>query len=99
MATPEPNGTIRLRLDRLEEDVRELKRGQPAVLAERVTRLSRDIDALRVEVQSDSAELRRHIEEQKKDVAGVKRILVGLLVSIAATGITVAVSTSLLLGT
>lgn len=60
------------RLTKLEEDVRDLKRGQPDVIAERVQTLSRRVDELKKEVNEDVADLR-------SDVKGVRRILLGFL--------------------
>lgn len=106
MTDPQPRNGINMLVALLERDVKrlrdevdELKKGQPAIVAERVTRLSADIENLRRDVNDDVLGLRKQLDEQRGDVSGVRRILVGLLVTIAATGITVAVSTALLLGT
>jgi uncharacterized protein YicC (UPF0701 family) len=64
------------RLRRVEEDVRELQKGQPAVIAERVTRLSADVENLRRDVNEDFKELRDELASQR-------RILIGAFISIA----------------
>jgi len=51
----EPRNDLKWRVGRLEDDVRELKQGQPAVIVERVSHLSEDV----VELRGDVRALRR----------------------------------------
>ena len=52
MSNIEPRNNITWRVGRLEDDVRELKQGQPAVMAERVSHLSDDVLELRGDVRA-----------------------------------------------
>jgi outer membrane murein-binding lipoprotein Lpp len=71
-----PSNDLRWRVDRLERDVADLQKGQPAVIAERVTRLSADVENLRRDVNEDFTEIRTELASQRK-------ILIGAFVSIA----------------
>lgn len=81
----DPSNSVSVRLLRLEEDVRELQRGQPAVIAERVTRLSADIENLRRDMNEDIDGLRSELASQRK-------ILIGFFVSFALLAIGIALS-------
>lgn len=86
-----PNGTISYRVARLEADVRELQKGQPAVIAERVIRLSADVENLRRDMNTEISLL-----DDKVD--GMRKVLMGFLLTFAFTGITIVISTVVLLG-
>lgn len=66
----------------LERQVARLEEGKPDVIADRVTRLSVDIDALRRDVNDDIARLSAELAVQR-------RILLGAFISIA-TGLILA---------
>jgi hypothetical protein len=68
--------SVSYRLKRLEEDVQDLKAGQPAVIAERVRMLSLRVAELKTEIQGDMEELRGELATQRK-------ILIGSFVSLA----------------
>jgi len=46
-----PRNNLTWRVGRLEDDVKELQRGQPAVMAERVAHLSEDVTELRNDIK------------------------------------------------
>jgi len=72
MSEPATNGT-QYRLSRLESDVKELKEGQPAVIAERVGRLSRDVADLR---DSLGKQIKDGDDALAKQIGGFRRIYV-----------------------
>lgn len=68
----EPNGRyLRFRLDKLEDEVKELQRGQPAVMAERVTRLTIDVNNLRGEMNTEMSGVRDELRSMKRIQASV----------------------------
>ena len=52
MSDIQPRNNLTWRVGRLEADVKELKEGQPAVMAERVAHLAEDMVELRAEVRA-----------------------------------------------
>lgn len=90
MSPEPPNGTVPYRIARLEADVEELKRGQPAVMAERVSRLSVDVSALRQDVNSDMSEIRDEMKSIKRTqvaaFSGLGLVIAGAVISIILQG-------------
>lgn len=79
-----PNGTIPYRVQRLEEDVRELKQGQPAVVADRVGRLEREMHSFR--------------EDVAEDLASLRRLIIGAAVTLVLSSLGIALTVSLTTG-
>ena len=52
MSSIEPRNDLKWRVGRLEDDIRELKLGQPAVIVERVGNLAEDVLELRGDVRA-----------------------------------------------
>lgn len=80
MSVGEPPNNVAWRVTVLERQVEALQAGQPAVVADRVTRLSNDVDALRREVQGDMSSLRDEIQKgdkaQQDQIASFRRVFV-----------------------
>jgi hypothetical protein len=83
--TQEPRNNLTWRVHRLEDDVKELKQGQPAVLAERVARLSLDIRDLRQDFDREIVAVRNEQSSQRK-------ILISFLVSVALMAVLVVIA-------
>lgn len=64
------------RVDRLEADVRALHEGQPAVIADRLTRLERAFENFR--------------EEATEEARGTRRLIIGAAVSIVVSALGIA---------
>ena len=78
------NGTLSYRILRLEEEVREIKSGQPAVVADRVGRLERELHSFR--------------EEFSQDVVGLRRLIIGAAVTLVLSSLGIALTVSLTTG-
>lgn len=95
-----PRNNLALRVTWLENEVKELKAGQPAVMAERVGTLSRRVGELRSEFADDIGSLRSEMRERdqarEKQIRGFQRIFVavftGVGVAVASTVIALVVS-------
>jgi len=80
----DPRNNLSWRVTVLERDVDRLKEGKPDVIAERVTRLSGDIENLRRDVNDDFRSLREEeIKGLRDELATQRRILIGSFISIA----------------
>ena len=77
-----PSNNLSWRVTVLEREVDRLKEGKPDVVAERVTRLSADVEHLRRDMHDE-------MEAVKAQITAVVRILIGAFVTIA-TGLVVA---------
>lgn len=92
----EPRNNLSWRVTVLEREVQGLKDGQPAVVADRVSRLATEIDSLRRDVNEDlvalKIELRERDKKQSEERAVDRKILIGFFVSVALIGIGVALS-------
>lgn len=90
MSDTSPSNNLSWRVTVLEREVDRLKEGKPDVVAERVTRLSADIENLRRDVNEDFRELREEeIKGLREELATQRRILIGAFISIA-TGLILA---------
>lgn len=81
---PTNGGTIPYRVQRLEEDVRELKQGQPAVVADRVSRMEREMHSFR--------------EEVANDIAALRRLIIGAAITLVLSSLGIALTVSLTTG-
>lgn len=80
-----PSNNLSWRVTVLEREVDRLKEGKPDVVAERVTRLSADVENLRRDMNTDMAEVREQLESSRK-------ILIGFFVSFAVLAVGIAVT-------
>lgn len=93
MSTTPGSGNLEWRVQTLEREVRELKAGEPAVIAERVAQIRTDVRDFRRHVDERFEALRKEIEagdgENEDELRQQRRILIGAFVSIA-TGLVIA---------
>lgn len=90
MSDVEPRNNLAWRVTVLEREMERIREGRPDVIAERVTRLSADIENLRRDVNDDIRELRDDdIRGLRDELAIQRRILLGAFITIA-TGLIIA---------
>lgn len=87
MTDTAPRNNLTWRVTVLEREMRSLIDAKPDVVAERVTRLSADIESLRREAHDDTEALRSEMATQRRILVGAFiSIAVGLIVAIAMGG-------------
>ncbi len=77
MSTQEPNGTLRYRLERVEQEIRDLRGYKLDVLTARIEDLAREFAHLEKQQQEQTVTSNRRMQ-------GVSNRLLGLALSIAA---------------
>lgn len=84
MSDTEPRNNLSWRVSVLEAEVKSLKDGKPDVVAERVTRLSGDVEILRRQMHEELRELRDDdIKGLRDELAAQRKILIAAFSSIA----------------